>query len=87
MHGVVIEATMRQLRVTFPELALVAVTRAILGAGIGLLIAERLRGRRRAVGLALVAVGALTTIPLAAEILPKRTMVDGQPQRLPEERL
>jgi hypothetical protein len=53
-----------------PELALVAGTRAALGAGLGLLLAGRLReGSRRAVGWTLVAVGALSTIPLALEIL------------------
>jgi hypothetical protein len=60
--------------VTIPELALVAATRGMLGAGIGLLAAPRLQDReRRAVGLTLLAVGILTTIPLALEILRPRT--------------
>lgn len=80
---------MRQLTVSFPELILVAGTRVVLGIGIGLLLSERLRGRRRAVGLALLAIGALTTIPLAAEVLPRRTASNGESKerRLPEDRL
>ena len=56
--------------ITIPELGLIAGTRAALGAGIGLLLADQLNpDQRRAVGWTLVAVGALTTIPLAAEVL------------------
>jgi len=56
--------------VTIPELGLIAGTRGILGIGIGLLLADRLdQNQRRAVGWALVAVGALTTIPLAAQVM------------------
>jgi len=60
--------------VTIPELALVAGTRGMLGAGIGLLAADKLPDReRRAVGLTLLLVGLVTTIPLALEIFRKRT--------------
>lgn len=63
---------MRETRLTLPELALVAGTRAALGAGLGLLLAERLPDeRRRAVGWTLVGVGVLSTIPLAIEVLAK----------------
>jgi len=42
----------------------------MLGAGIGLLLADRLSDdRRKAVGWTLLAVGAVSTIPLAAEII------------------
>jgi len=52
--------------VTLPELGLVAVTRAALGFGLGLLIGEHIDGpQRRAIGWTLVAVGAVTTVPLA----------------------
>ena len=55
---------------TLPELGLIAGTRVALGMGIGMLVADRLNpDQRRAVGLALLAVGALTTIPLAADVL------------------
>jgi len=61
---------MKERQVTFPQLALIAGTRVVLGVGIGLLLAGQLSAeQRRAVGLALVAVGALTTIPLAAQVL------------------
>jgi hypothetical protein len=64
---------MQERTVTLPELALVAGTRVVLGAGIGLLLAGRLNNdQRRAAGSALLVVGALSTIPLAAEILGKR---------------
>ena len=49
-----------------PELGLLAGTRAMLGAGIGLLVAGRLsEARRKDIGWTLVAVGVLTTFPLA----------------------
>jgi len=68
---------MRETRVTFPELALIAVTRGMLGAGIGLLLADRLpTGERKAVGLTLLLVGALTTIPLAFEVLGASRSID-----------
>jgi hypothetical protein len=57
---------MRERRLTTPELMLVAGSRVALGIGIGLLLAGRLgeQGQKGA-GTALLAVGALTTIPLA----------------------
>jgi hypothetical protein len=61
---------MRETRITLPELALIAGTRAALGAGIGLLLADRLDpGQRRAAGWTLLLLGAATTIPLAFEVL------------------
>jgi hypothetical protein len=61
---------MKQHEVTVPQIGLIAGTRALLGAGIALLIAEKLTDeQRRAIGWTLVAVGALTTIPLALQLL------------------
>ena len=61
---------MRTTTVSIPELALIAGTRGMLGMGIGLLVADRMRPeQRRAVGWTLLTVGLLTTIPLAAEVL------------------
>lgn len=55
---------MKRLDLSLPEFAFVVATRAALGAGIGLLAADKLRrARRRNVGWTLVALGALTTIP------------------------
>jgi sorbitol-specific phosphotransferase system component IIBC len=63
---------MRETRLTLPELALVAATRGLLGFGLGLLLADRLPpDQRRAVGWTLVAIGVLTTFPLAADVLGK----------------
>ena len=60
---------MRETKITIPELVLVAGTRALAGAGIGLLLANRLSDdQRRAVGWTLFLVGALSTIPLAFEV-------------------
>jgi hypothetical protein len=56
-----------------PELALVAATRGMLGAGLGLLLADKLSAeQRKSVGWTLVGVGVLTTIPLAMLIFGKR---------------
>jgi len=57
---------------TIPEVILIAGTRVALGAGLGLLIADKLtRDARKGAGWALLAVGALTTIPLVVGILGK----------------
>jgi len=56
--------------ISLPELGLVAGTRAALGAGIALLLGDRLDSKpKKAVGWTLLAVGALTTLPLLAEVL------------------
>jgi hypothetical protein len=64
---------MKGTHVTFPELALIAGTRAVAGAGLGLLLSNRFSERgRRAVGWALLLVGAVSTIPLALEVYSHR---------------
>lgn len=56
--------------VTLPQIGMIAGTRAALGAGIALLVGDRLgRKPRRAMGWTLVAVGALTTLPLVSGVL------------------
>lgn len=63
---------MIDVQLSLPELALVVGTRAALGAGLGLLLAGRLpEVQRKAVGWSLVLIGAVTTIPLAFEVLGK----------------
>ena len=53
-----------------PQIGLVAVTRAMLGAGVALLLSEMLSGDdRRAIGWTLFAVGALTTVPLIMQMM------------------
>ena len=73
--------------ITVPEVALVAGTRAALGLGLGFLLADRLSPEsRKAAGWALVAFGALTTIPLAMEILGHHEPQDGMACSLSQDR-
>ena len=67
---------MRETTVPLPELALIAGTRALFGAGVGLLLASRLsEDQRKAVGLTLLAVGVATTFPLVYDVFSRsRTM-------------
>jgi hypothetical protein len=61
-----------------PELALLVGTRGLLGAGLGLLLAERLDAdQRRAVGWTLVGIGVLTTVPLALMAFNRRSRLTG----------
>jgi hypothetical protein len=63
---------MKTTTVSLPELFLIAGTRAILGAGVALLISKRLSDQQReTAGAILTAIGALTTIPLAIDVLGK----------------
>ena len=60
---------MRNHNVTIPELSMIAGTRAMIGAGVALLVADRLMPeQRRAIGWTLTFVGGLMTIPLALEL-------------------
>jgi hypothetical protein len=69
---------MKTVTLTLPEIALLAGTRAALGAGIALLLSDKLNlERRQAVGWTLFAVGLVTTIPLALEVLGKRDVPEG----------
>jgi len=61
-----------KVELTVPELMLIAATRGVLGAGLGLLLAPRIAATpRKAVGLTLFAIGALSTIPLALDVFGK----------------
>jgi len=64
---------MKKLELTLPEMALIVGTRGMLGAGAGLLLADRLNDdKRKAIGWTLLLIGAISTIPLAIEVLSKR---------------
>ena len=64
---------MKETTLTMPELAMIGGTRVVLGAGIGFLLANKLSSeQRRAAGIVLLLVGAISTIPLALEVLGKR---------------
>jgi hypothetical protein len=63
--------------IRLPELALLAGTRGALGAGVGLLLSDKLsEEQRKNIGWTLVAVGVLTTIPLAAMLFGRRRRSD-----------
>jgi hypothetical protein len=63
------EDAMMQRVVTVPDMILIAGTRVALGVGIGLLLSRKLReGVREGAGWALLAIGALTTIPLVMKV-------------------
>jgi hypothetical protein len=64
---------MKQTCITIPELALIAGTRAALGAGIALILGEMLtKEQKKAVGWTLFMVGVATTVPLLADVIGKR---------------
>lgn len=60
---------MKKLLFNVPTFGFVVGTRVALAFGLGLLVAEKLDPqRRRALGLSLVGLGALTTVPAAAAL-------------------
>jgi hypothetical protein len=62
----------KERKLTIPEIALIGGTRAALGIGIGLLLADKLTGNpRRAVGLTLLLAGAVSTIPIVRNVIAK----------------
>jgi hypothetical protein len=61
---------MKKPDLTFPELMFVVGTRAALGAGVGLLLSRKLDDQQRKIlGLTLVFIGAITTVPAAMAVL------------------
>ena len=65
---------MKEKKLTVPEIGLIAMTRVILGVGIGLLVSEKFnQDQRKGIGWTLLAVGALSTIPIAANVLGERS--------------
>jgi hypothetical protein len=63
---------MRRISLRVPEIGFIAGTRAAFGAGLGLLLADRLnRRQRRKVGRMLVAIGAVTTVPVVVRLIRK----------------
>ena len=77
---------MREVSLTLPEIGMINSTRFIIGIGAGLLLAGKVDSKaRRAVGLSLVAVGALFSIPVGISFLGK--LRGGHPQaQIPEQR-
>lgn len=64
---------MRSVELPVPLLGAVAATRGMLGFGAGLLVGQALpQTRRKALGWTLVAIGVLSTIPLAITVFARR---------------
>ena len=64
---------MKTAELTMPEIALITATRGVLGAGLGLLLADRLNeDQRKAAGWAMFLIGAISTIPLVLDVFCKR---------------
>lgn len=69
---------MRKRILTIPEIMLIGFTRAALGVGLGLLIADKLSGdARKGAGWALLTFGALSTVPLALDVIGSRGPQNG----------
>ena len=74
---------MRQRPLSFPEIGLIAGTRAMLGFGLGLLLAGRMRDRqRRRIGWSLLLVGGLSTIPIALHLFRKAPIAESETKAL-----
>jgi len=66
---------MKTVTLPVPLFGFIVATRAALAFGAGLLASERMPGhRRRALGLALVALGAATTVPAVIQL--RRRLTD-----------
>jgi hypothetical protein len=60
----------REATLSLPALGMIAGTRALLGAGVALLVFDKLSGdQRRSIGRTLVLIGLLSTLPLGLEVL------------------
>ncbi len=67
-------AIMMETKLNMAEIMLIAGTRIVLGAGIGLLLSTRMNNdQRKAAGLSLALVGGLTTIPLVMDVISKKS--------------
>jgi hypothetical protein len=65
-------AQVSRITLPLPVFFGIVATRAALGVGIGLLVADKLKSKRHAVGVALVTIGAATTVPAAIALLRSR---------------
>jgi len=64
---------MKATCISIPELALIAGTRAALGAGIALILGEQLtKEQKKAIGWTLLLVGVVTTVPIMAIVIGNR---------------
>ncbi len=73
---------MKERKLTMIVIVLIAGTRVMLGAGLGLLLSTRLTDeQRKRVGRTLALIGGLTTIPLAMGIYCKPAELGGRIRR------
>ncbi len=64
---------MKKAALSLPEVGLIAGTRAMLGAGVALLLGDKLdKDARKTIGWTLFLMGAVSTIPLVINVLTKR---------------
>ena len=64
---------MQSKTLTIPEIAIIGATRAVIGFGAGLLLADKLKsGRRKSLGWALFVSGLASTIPIAMRLFNKK---------------
>lgn len=62
----------KTLSLRIPEIGFIAGTRGALGAGLGLLLADRLTHRQqKKLGWTLLAIGAVTTVPILINVIGK----------------
>lgn len=70
---------MTERTLTIADIILIAGTRVALGIGVGLLLSSRLsRDARKGAGIALFAVGVLSSIPIFANVRRRPSLVDRQ---------
>ena len=60
---------MRKVKFSLPKIGIMAGTRGMVGAGAGLLLADKVRKHRRGLGWALLSIGILTTIPFVRKVI------------------
>jgi len=72
---------MKRFNLPAPSFFFIVATRALLGAGVGLHVSDKLpRKRRKTVGATLVGLGALTTIPALVALFGRGS--DPYPKRI-----
>jgi hypothetical protein len=61
---------MRQATLPLPEIGIIAATRGMLGAGVALLLADKIeKERRMKIALPLLVIGVASTVPLLLHVL------------------